>query len=150
MVLYRISNCQHAKDLNGTGAKLVGGRWNSIGTPLHYMASSRALAALEVLANTNTLTDAKNLCLTLFELPENSIKIIDKHELPEDWRTYPAPPVLQNIGDRFVKQSEFLLLQVPSAIIADEFNYLMNVSHPLADQISIIETKSFSFDSRLF
>lgn len=150
MLLYRISNCKHAKDYSGTGAKVFGGRWNSIGVPLHYMASSRALAALEVLVNKNSMSDSGNLCLTVFELPENLIKNIEIGDLPENWKSYPGPLVLTKIGDKFASQKEYLLLKVPSALIEDEFNYLMNVNHPAADEINIIEVKPFKFDNRLF
>ncbi|GGI29211.1 RES family NAD+ phosphorylase [Pedobacter mendelii] len=149
MVLYRISNCLHAKDYSGTGAKLFGGRWNSVGTPLHYMASTRALAALEVLVNKNSMINCTNLCLTVFELPEKSIKMLGITDLPENWKNYPAPLSLSKLGDNFVKENDFLLLKVPSSVIDDEFNFLMNVNHPLADKIKIIEVKNFNFDSRL-
>jgi len=149
MVLYRISNCKHARDYSGTGAKLFGGRWNSVGIPLHYMASTRALAALEVLVNKNSMINSKNLCLTVFELPENSIQRLDKTSLPENWKAYPAPLSLAKLGDTFVRENKFLLLKVPSSIIDDEFNYLMNVNHTLVDKIKIIEVKTFSFDNRL-
>lgn len=149
MFLYRISNCKHARDYSGTGAKLFGGRWNSVGSLLHYMASTRALAALEVLVNKNSMINSKNLCLTVFELPENSIQTLDKTSLPENWKSNPAPFALAKLGDAFVKKNEFLLLKVPSSIIDDEFNFLMNVSHVLIDEIKIIEVKPFSFDNRL-
>lgn len=150
MILYRIANCNYARDTSGTGAKLYGGRWNSIGTPLHYMASNRALAALEVLSNKTTMSDSRNLCLTVFDLPEKSTQLINTTALPKNWRQYPAIPELKGIGDEFVKSGEFLLLRVPSVIIADEYNFLMNVSHPLAHELKIIEVKPFSFDERLF
>lgn len=149
MVLYRISNCKHAKDYIGAGAKLFGGRWNSVGTPLHYMASTRALAALEVLVNKNSMINSENLCLTVFELPEKSIKTLNKESLSETWKNYPAPIALAKLGDTFVKENEFLLLKVPSSIIEDEFNFLMNVNHVLVDEIKIVEVKPFSFDNRL-
>ncbi|WP_316736141.1 RES family NAD+ phosphorylase [Pedobacter aquatilis] len=149
MRLYRISNCNYANDYSGTGAKLFGGRWNSVGVPLHYMASNRALAALEVLANKNTLVNSKNLCLTVFEITENLIRNLDINNLPKNWKDYPAIPQLAKIGDEFARQREFLLLRVPSALIQDEFNYLMNVNHPLANTIKVIEVKPFMFDERL-
>ncbi|RNL54242.1 RES family NAD+ phosphorylase [Pedobacter jejuensis] len=149
MVLYRISNCLHAKDFSGTGAKLYGGRWNSVGIPLHYMASNRALAALEVLVNKNSMINSKNFCLTVFELPEKSIKTLEIEDLPEDWKSYPAPNRLAKMGDAFVNENKYLLLKVPSAIIIDEYNYMMNVNHSLADKIKIIEVKPFNFDNRL-
>jgi RES domain-containing protein len=149
MVLYRISNCNRADDLSGTGAKLFGGRWNSIGTPMHYMAASRALAALEVLANKNTMNDAPNFCLSIFDVPEESIFAIEIQDLPKNWKKYPAISSLKKMGDEFVKQGKFLLLKVPSAIIEDEYNFLMNVYHPLAKKLKLKEIKPFHFDGRL-
>ncbi|RDC56268.1 RES domain-containing protein [Pedobacter chinensis] len=150
MILYRISNCKHAKDVSGTGARLFGGRWNSVGVSMHYMAENRSLAALEVLANKNNINDANQLCLTIFELPEDSIDRYDHKQLPENWKAYPASLALKKIGDEFIRKNEYLLLRVPSAIIEDEFNYLMNVNHSLSDKIKIIEVKPFNFDNRLF
>lgn len=149
MKLFRISNCIHAKDISGTGAKLFGGRWNSIGTPLHYMAANRALAALEVLANKNVMRNANNLCLTVFEIETNFIKSLIAKDLPANWKDYPGSSNLEKIGDEFANQHEYLLLKVPSVIVEDEFNFLLNVSHPLAHTMKIIEVKPFSFDERL-
>lgn len=148
MILYRISNCNRADDISGTGAKLFGGRWNSIGIPMHYMAANRALAALEVLAHKNAMTGGQNLCLTIFEVPDESIIEVKITDLPGDWKDYPSILFLKKLGDKFVKQGKFLLLKVPSAIIEDEYNYLMNVYHPLADQVKIKEIKPFRFDNR--
>lgn len=146
MILYRISNCKHAEDFSGAGAKLFGGRWNSVGVPMHYMAESRALAALEILVNKNSITDIKNLCLTIFEVPEKSIKTVPITALLQNWMEYPAPLQLAKIGDDFVSENQYLLLKVPSAVIADEFNFVMNVHHPLVKEIKILAVKPFSFD----
>ncbi|WP_316850991.1 RES family NAD+ phosphorylase [Pedobacter agri] len=149
MILYRISNCKYARDISGTGAKMFGGRWNSVGTPMHYMAENRALAALEVLVNIDNVSDTSQLCLSIFELSDESIEFCNLNQLPKNWRSYPSSFELQKIGDEFVKTNNYLLLRVPSAIIEDEFNFLMNVNHPLAENIKILEIKPFSFDNRL-
>nr|WP_199157134.1 RES family NAD+ phosphorylase [Pedobacter sp. ASV2] len=149
MILYRISNCKHAKDVSGTGAKLFGGRWNSVGTPMLYMAESRALAALEVLANKNSMNYSKNLCLTIFNLPKVDFESVEIKSLPDHWKTYPAPMQLQKIGDSFIRENKFLLLKVPSAIIDGEFNFIMNPFHHLASEMTVLEVSPFSFDSRL-
>jgi len=149
MILYRISNCKYARDISGTGAKMFGGRWNSAGTPMHYMAENRALAALEVLVNIDNVSDTSQLCLSIFELSDESIELCNLNQLPKNWRAYPSSFELQKIGDEFVKTNKYLLLRVPSAIIEDEFNFLMNVNHPLAENIKILEIKPFSFDNRL-
>lgn len=149
MILYRISNCSRADDVSGTGAKLFGGRWNSVSTPMHYMAANRALAALEVLAHKNSMTGGHNLCLTLFEVPDESTLDVKIADLPDHWKDYPSIPYLKKLGDEFVKGGKYLLLKVPSAIIEDEYNYLMNVYHPLAKRVKIKEIKAFRFDGRL-
>ena len=116
--------------MSGTGAKLFGGRWNSVGVPMLYLASSRALAALEVLAHLTSIQDPESFCITVFEVPDNSIEEVEKYLLPKDWNTYPSPSSLKKIGDAFTKSNQSLLLKVPSAIVEDECNYLLNVNHP--------------------
>lgn len=149
MLVYRIANCRYAGEIEGVGAKLFGGRWNSVGVPMHYMASSRALAALEVLANINSTVDANNLCLSVFDLPEKKIKEIKLDDLPSNWKGYKPNANLQTIGNEFFRENKYFLLKVPSAVIEDEFNYLMNVRHPLTKELKIVETKPFYFDNRL-
>lgn len=135
--------------MSGTGAKLFGGRWNSVGVPMLYLASSRALAALEVLAHLTSIQDPESFCITVFEVPEASIEEVEKYLLPKDWNTYPSPSSLKKIGDTFVKSNQSLLLKVPSAIVEDEYNYILNVNHPLVRQVEIIGSKPFLFDKRL-
>jgi len=149
MLLYRISLCKRASDLSGAGAKLFGGRWNSIGVPMLYLASSRALAALEVLAHLTPIQDPQDFCITIFEVPEHSQEEIEKYLLPENWNSYPAPSLLKKKGDAFVKANNSLLLKVPSAIVEDEYNYLINVNHPLLSKVKILGSKPFVFDKRL-
>lgn len=135
--------------MSGTGAKLFGGRWNSVGVPMLYLASSRALAALEVLAHLTSIQDPESFCATVFEVPDDSIEEVEKPLLPKNWNSYPSPSSLKKIGDAFVKKSSSLLLKVPSAIVEDEYNYLLNVHHPLLDKVKIIGAKPFLFDKRL-
>lgn len=148
MLAYRIAKCNRVGDMTGSGAKLFGGRWNSVGVPIHYMAATRALAALEVLVNQNNIADFTGFCLTTFELPDDSLAEINEPDLPPNWNR-PMIETCRRFGDDFAKDGKSLLLRVPSAVIADEFNYLMNVNHPLVRQVKIIEIKPFEFDKRL-
>lgn len=150
MLLYRISLCKRATDLTGTGAKLYGGRWNSVGVPVLYLASSRALAALEVLAHLTNVQDPESFCISVFDVPDDSVEEIKQHLLPKDWNTYPSPSSLKKKGDAFAKNNKSLLLKIPSAIVEDEYNYILNVNHPLLSQVKIVETKPFLFDKRLY
>lgn len=149
MLLYRISLCKRASDLSGTGAKLFGGRWNSAGVPMLYLASSRALAALEVLAHLTNIQDPETFCITVFDVPDHSIEAIDKHLLPKDWNSYPSPSSLKKMGDTFARNNKALLLKVPSVIVEDEYNYVLNVNHPDLLKVKIVGSKPFLFDKRL-
>ncbi|WP_449438905.1 RES family NAD+ phosphorylase [Pedobacter steynii] len=149
MQLYRISLCKRATDMSGMGAKLFGGRWNSVGISVLYMASNRALAALEVLAHLTNIQDPESFCIAVFDVPDNSIEEVEKQLLPDDWNSYPSPSSLRKRGDAFAKANKALLLRVPSAIVEDEYNYILNVNHPLANKVKIIEVKPFLFDKRL-
>lgn len=148
MQLYRIAKCQYIEDLSGTGARLYGGRWNNVGKPMVYMASSRSLAVLEVLVHLPPTLIPDQFCQATFEVPDD-VKVLDVKKLPANWQEYPEPSILKTLGDTFLKASKHLLLKVPSAVVTDEYNYLLNPLHPLAASVKNIERKKFSFDERL-
>ncbi|GAA3967011.1 RES family NAD+ phosphorylase [Mucilaginibacter dorajii] len=149
MIVYRISNCNYAGDLSGTGARLYGGRWNSEGKAMLYTASSRALAVLEVLVHLNTLIVPNNFCLTEIKVPENDIFTLDESLLPQNWRDISPPRLLRDLGDEFLRKNEHLLFKVPSSIVPAEYNYLLNPLHPDAIKAKVVKREPFSFDERL-
>ncbi len=149
MVLYRIVKCNYADDLSGTGARLYGGRWNSEGKPAIYLASSRALAVLEVLVHLPPLMIPDGYCLVEIEVPDNSVTKLEIEDLPADWNDISAPIALRQIGNEFLKKQEHLLLQVPSSIVPMEYNYLLNPQHPAIKRVKILKKNPFDFDSRL-
>jgi len=149
MVLYRITRCTYANDLSGTGARLFGGRWNSIGKPATYLASSRSLAMLEVLVHLQPLMVPDDFCMVELEVPGKSIKTITTDILPKDWKDVSPPQILTKIGDDFLKRQEHFMLKVPSAIVPEEYNYLLNPLHPDMKKVKVIKTEPFDFDSRL-
>jgi RES domain-containing protein len=69
--------------------------------------------------------------------------------LPKDWNSIPFLSSTQLIGDQFLKKNNALVLKVPSVVISDEFNYLINPQHPDFKKIKIIEKNRFVFDPRL-
>jgi len=149
MLLYRISKCTYIEDLSGTGARLYGGRWNSIGKPMVYMASSRALAMLEVLVHLPPALIPADFCKATFEVPDDDIQVLDMTKLPANWQEYPEPARLKTMGDTFLKTRKHLLLKVPSAVVSEEFNYLLNPAHPAITSVKVIDVKPFTFDERL-
>lgn len=147
MLLYRLTKKAYANDLSGLGAKTYGGRWNSKGGAMLYLASSRALAVLEVLVHLSPLNLPDNYCMITVDVPDD-LEIFPTGSLPKDWRN-PGTTILKPIGDAFLFGSNHLVLQVSSSIIVEEFNYLVNPLHPLAAKLKVVDVTPFSFDSRL-
>jgi len=148
MILYRLSKYNYADDLSGTGARLFGARWNSIGVPMVYFASSKSLALLEVLVHLPPTLIPDNFCMSVFQVPDNFIEF-KAEQLPENWKEMEYQTNIQKIGDGFIKSKSNLLCKVPSIIINDEYNFLLNPLHPLAHKVKFLERQPFSFDTRL-
>lgn len=149
MKLYRIAKQQYIQDLTGTGAKLFGGRWNHKGISILYTAETRSLATLELLVHTSPSLIPNDLNIIEIQAPESIIQINIK-DLPKDWSTYPAPLTLADIGSKWANENKSLLLRVPSSIIKEEFNVLINPLHQDFKLVSINSIDKFNFDKRLF
>lgn len=144
-----VKSAQAATAFDGEGARLHGGRWNSPGTPMVYTSHTQSLAALELLIH----LQASHLLLSYSSIPANFdsalVQLLDRANLPADWRSSPAPPPLQEIGDRWVAEARSVVLQVPSTIVPSEPNFLFNPGHPDFDQVAIGSPTAFEFDPRL-
>ncbi len=148
MLLYRITKCMYAGDLSGTGARLYGGRWNSPGQAMVYTASSRSLAVLEALVHLQPTNMPDDFCLAVIKAPDD-VEETDAATLPANWHEYPEHYILQQTGNRFLQKQKHLLLKVPSAIVKEEFNYLINPAHPEALKVKVMSRQPFAFDTRL-
>ncbi len=149
MIVFRIAKKKWIKDLSGIGAKLTGGRWNPKGLPVLYCASNSSLAMLEKLVNIDYDLLPDDLFIAEIEIPETSLKTIDKASLDKNWNKYPSPDKLKSIGKDWINNSEFLILEVPSAVNPNESNYLINVNHKMIDQVKVIKTYPIVIDGRL-
>jgi RES domain-containing protein len=149
MILYRIAKCNYVNDLIGTGARLYGGRWNSEGHSMVYLASSRALAVLEALVHLPPLLLPDNFCLAEIEVPDKNIFILDTKILPQNWAAISPPAELKQIGNQFLKETKHLMMKVPSSVVPEEFNYLLNPFHPDITKAKIRSIHPFNFDDRL-
>ncbi|WP_018628208.1 RES family NAD+ phosphorylase [Niabella aurantiaca] len=148
MRIYRISKCNYIDDLTGTGASRFPGRWHNKGTYILYTAASPSLALLESVVHITTVIKL-DLCIIGLEMPEGSIMEWQPEQLPESWFVNPPPDPLRSIGDRFVKQKKFLALKVPSAVMPEEYNYLLNPVHPEFKKVKILYTRHLHVDKRL-
>ena len=149
MILYRIADCNYINDLSGTGTRLFGGRWSSKGKPGIYLASSRALAVLEVLVRLQPLFVPDNFFLAEIEVPNDSIEHADINSLPANWKDISPPGLVKKIGDTFLTGKKSLMLQLPSAIVPAEFNFLINPLHKDVKKVKVLRVEPFSFDERL-
>ncbi|MBK6634508.1 MAG: RES family NAD+ phosphorylase [Chitinophagaceae bacterium] len=128
MIVYRISNTEFSNDISGTGAKLMGSRWNTRGVPLLYTSQHISLAVLEMLVNTNFKDYSIELDLMYIHIPDQlPFTEIKSGSLKKNWKD--DFDFTQYIGDEFVSQKDVLILKVPSAVIQEEFNYLANPLH---------------------
>ncbi|WP_297097561.1 RES family NAD+ phosphorylase [uncultured Draconibacterium sp.] len=149
MILHRISYKEYA-DLGGIGGMTTSGRWSQRGHPVVYLSQSLSLAAWEKFMQFESINNIPDVYVSLkVEVPDSSIQELTKIELVKGWDSFPHQASTRLAGTRFLKKRKFLLLKVPSAVIQDEFNYIMNPFHPLSIEAKIIEKKPFIFDERL-
>lgn len=149
MIVFRLSKGKFRLDLSGKGAELYGGRWNNKGVPMLYTSQSRALAFAEVAIHLPVTIVPKDYFLVSIDVPDTAkiFKLIDA-EIPPDWRANPHSGSTQKIGDLFISQSKYLVMQVPSSIVPGDYNFLINPNHPLFKKVAIVHIEPFEFDSR--
>lgn len=150
MRVWRICKSIHATTaFSGDGARRYGGRWHHAGVPMVYTATSRALAALELLVHMEVRLAPSDFVLLPADLPEGSVAALPPSDLPDDWRTVPAPAATRALGTRWAQQRSSLALRVPSVVIPEEDNVLVNPEHPDAREMVIGPPLPFLFDPRL-
>ena len=147
MIVYRISLAKWAGRLTPSGRAA---RWNNNGHFMIYAASTRALACLENMVHRRSIGPDDLFRVTLIEIPDDlTLKKLDKKKLPVAWHEYINYTSCQAIGDAWLNQNKSAVLQVPSAIITEEYNFLLNPQHHDFPRIKILSTENFSFDERL-
>ena len=151
MELYRITQEKYTNDLSGNGARIFGGRWNSEGLFAVYTSSSRALALLETLAHTPAkFLSEKKYMLVTFSLPDNiRPEETDRTKLSTGWDAPDTRPLTKKLGDKFLRSKSSLFLVVPSVLIPEENNYLLNPLHPDFKKIKLINNRRIHFDERV-
>ncbi|MBX2907006.1 MAG: RES family NAD+ phosphorylase [Taibaiella sp.] len=148
MLVYRISDCRFIDDLSGKGAALYGGRWNSKDTHILYTAQSASLALLEAVVHLGKMPRA-GFCMATIEIPDKLPSPVKQEVLPPDWCSNPGPDALKQIGDRFISDGRFLALPVPSVVMPEEYNYLLNPAHPLFKSAKLKSIKPLNIDERI-
>lgn len=149
MNLFRFTSARYNDDISGYGARLYGGRWNNKGLAAVYTSETISLSLLEVLAHSVQYDDLnEKFLMTLNLSDESSIYKITSLKLTSGWQNNIA--YSRYIGDAFLRDNKYLVLQVPSAIIKTEFNFIINPAHADFKKVKLQSSELFEFDSRLF
>ena len=141
-----------ADDLSGAGAKATGGRWNAAGVPMLYCAESRALACLETVVHLNAGGLPLNRYLVEIEVPDDawaSARMESAASLKVGWDAAPAGRVSIGFGSDWARSKSSLLLLVPSAIVPEETNVLVNPEHPDRARLRARKVRKWVYDPRL-
>jgi len=138
-----------ATAFDGTGARRTGGRWNPKGTAVAYASEHLSLAALEYLVHVDPADAPDDLVSIRIEIPDALVDTLAPADLLPDWRTEPPPPLLAEIGRRWLESAASLALRVPSAIVPTEFNIMIDSDSKDLDRCTVGAPEPFTFDARL-
>lgn len=144
----RLSNA-----FTGEGARLGGGRWNHVGTPVIYVSETLSLAAIELFVHftRKDIKLSKSLVAIHADIPD-SLKIaeVSIKDLDSGWRKSPPSNSTKDIGTEWAQNKTFPILRVPSAVIPDEYNLVLNPVHAEFKKIKIGKPQPFTFDERMW
>ena len=139
-------------DLSGKGAEKTGGRWNRSGTPVIYASGSIALAYLETIVH---LSGIDPLPLNRYLVQINFLATAWKARTIFDaamhvgWDALPAGLVSLDWGTEWLQSRKSLLAEVPSIVVPEEFNILINPRHPDAGNLTPKKVRRWNYDTRL-
>jgi RES domain-containing protein len=150
MLIYRFGLKKFIVDLSGQGAKIYGGRWNSVGKAMLYSSYSPSLAMLEFACNASGIANTIQTSLLTLKLDSKvKIEIISLNDLPANWQQVPSPDSLKAIGNNWLKSNKTLAMKVPSAIMPLESNLLINSLHKEFFKLEIENFVDMNIDSRI-
>ena len=147
--LWRLYREQYGPGLDGIGGTFADGRWHTRGELVVYFGGSAAIVVLERLAHTDPdlLPDDLRLALYEFTEPVAASKVEEYGELSLNWTQ--EENLTRAIGRRWRQQSTSCVLGVPSAILPEEFNFVLNPQHPDSKHLRLVSERGFGFDARL-
>ena len=151
MRIYRISKTQYINDLSGEGARLYGGRWNKVGDAMLYFSQNLSLSLLEIIVHADYSDLPMDYSFVEAEIPDTCIKAIQSIDfIQPKWSTEAAVNQLQMLGSNWLNKQEGLAMKVPSAILRQENNILINPAHKDFENLKIIGVEKLNLDPRLF
>lgn len=135
---------------SGQGGLHASGRWTPRGRPVVYTSASISLAVLEYTVNYRRRGWVPATVLGRATIPASvRMKSVSIDDLPGNWFAASPPPQLQALGGEWLERGETAVLQVPSAIVTEEWNYLLNPLHTDFRRLRMDRPKPFNFDQRV-
>jgi RES domain-containing protein len=139
-MLWRLCCLPHA-DLSGEGGRLYSGRWHRAGLPVIYTAAEPSLAVLEVRVNLDLPFELLPEDYVLVSIDAGAAAVEHEPVMPEDARVF---------GDAWLRERRSALLSVPSVVVPQARNVLINPAHEAAHEVRIVDIAPFTFDTRLW
>lgn len=148
MEVFKICRAKYSDSLNASGAA---NRWNKKDEFVIYAGSNRSLSALELIIHRSAITITNPYKLLVISIKEKTlITEVAIEKLPGNWKSMEAYVALQEIGSKWYNSLESLILKVPSVLISQEYNYIINTKHPLFyKNVALKSTEDFIWDKRL-
>jgi RES domain-containing protein len=147
---WRIVEAQYADEISsGEGARLFAARWHEVGHRLVYTAATISLATLELIVNTPRARLLRAYVITSCSFPEVIVDDLDESRLPSNWRDFPPPPEVQRLGMEWYMSGSSAILSVPSAVVPQERNYVINPEHEYFRSVDVGPVLPFEIDFRL-
>ena len=151
MILWRLANKDKVKSsLTGIGSKSTGGRWNHPGTPVVYCSESIALCLLELQTRVDLDLLPDNYMKIKLSLPDSSSikEFPHKNQLSKYLNPFHTQ-LSRDYGTKWAEDKETLILKVPSAVVPEQFNYILNPMHPEMNKVKIAESTKLYIDPRI-
>jgi RES domain-containing protein len=148
MEVFRIALEKYAGALTTSGSA---NRWNIAGQSVLYTGASRSLSTLELVVHRSAIQPTENYKVMVISIADEDdlVQQVQTRDLPANWRTMAAYPELQKIGSDWYTKQETLLLKVPSSVIVQEYNFLINVTHPDFTKVTLVRAEDYFWDGRL-
>jgi len=148
--LWRVVKRTHAAAaFDGKAAARFGGRWNSPGRRAVYASGTKSLALLEILVHLDVGRSLPRLVAFTFDVDDRLVEHLLRTRLPRHWRTSRGLRATQRIGDEWLASGRSLVLEMPSAIVPEESNYLLNPLHPSFGRLRVGRAVPCFLDPRL-
>lgn len=147
MFVFRLCSRKY-QPTNSEGARLNGGRWNQVGTPVIYAAATESLAAIEIIAHYGAI--ASDYQVVAIEIPDGlKVETVERGDLPDGWPDGSDGSETAELGTNWARSLRTVVLRVPSAAIRNEYNYVLNPLHPDFTSIKFSVRRDQRIDPRL-